>query len=188
MVSEQELAEQIEAPYLRDPEVVVLTKAGNGEPGYRPVRHDGTPIRPEIVFDMEELEKLCVMQCTLAEIAAWFSCSESAIDKRRARDVEFKAVMERGYAKGRISVRRKQIQILESVDKDGRPTAGAATMGVWLGKNILGQRDAPDIFYELQAARLRAIMQNTMKPESADVAPIITVEFINAGDEGPTST
>jgi hypothetical protein len=40
--------------------------------------------------------------------------------------------MDRGKAKGRISVRRAQLKLLES---------GNATMGVWLGKNILGQTD-----------------------------------------------
>ena len=41
--------------------------------------------------------------------------------------------MERGRAKGRISVRRHQMKLLE---------AGNATMAVWLGKQLLGQRDA----------------------------------------------
>jgi hypothetical protein len=41
-------------------------------------------------------------------------------------------VMERGKARGRVSVRRMQMKLLE---------AGNATMGVWLGKNILGQVD-----------------------------------------------
>ncbi len=41
-------------------------------------------------------------------------------------------VMERGKAKGRISVRRMQMKLLEQ---------GNATIGVWLGKNILGQVD-----------------------------------------------
>jgi len=41
--------------------------------------------------------------------------------------------MDRGKAKGRISVRRMQMKLLE---------VGNATMGVWLGKNVLGQTDA----------------------------------------------
>ena len=40
--------------------------------------------------------------------------------------------MERGKAKGRISVRRMQMKMLE---------AGNATMGIWLGKQLLGQTD-----------------------------------------------
>ena len=40
--------------------------------------------------------------------------------------------MDRGKAKGRISVRRQQMKLRE---------AGNATMGIWLGKQILGQTD-----------------------------------------------
>ena len=40
--------------------------------------------------------------------------------------------MECGKAKGRVSIRRLQMRLLEQ---------GNATMGVWLGKNILGQVD-----------------------------------------------
>ena len=40
--------------------------------------------------------------------------------------------MNRGRAKGRISVRRAQMKLVES---------GNATMSVWLGKQLLGQRD-----------------------------------------------
>ena len=40
--------------------------------------------------------------------------------------------MARGKAKGRISVRRMQMKLLEN---------GNATMGAWLGKQLLGQRD-----------------------------------------------
>jgi hypothetical protein len=39
--------------------------------------------------------------------------------------------MDRGKAEGRISVRRMQMKLLE---------AGNATMGVWLGKNVLQTR------------------------------------------------
>jgi len=77
------------------------------------------------------LEKLCSLRCTDAEIAAWFQVSSRTIENRRkqARSAE---AMERGRAKGRISVRRHQMKLLE---------AGNVTMAVWLGKQLLGQRD-----------------------------------------------
>jgi hypothetical protein len=40
--------------------------------------------------------------------------------------------MERGKARGRLSLRRAQLKMVED---------GNATMGIWLGKNVLGQRD-----------------------------------------------
>jgi len=61
------------------------------------------------------------------------------VSRRDAHDREpacqqrkFAEAMERGRAKGRISVRRHQMKLLE---------AGNATMAVWLGKQLLGQRD-----------------------------------------------
>jgi len=82
-------------------------------------------------IDMAELEKLCQLQCTDEEIAAWFNVSTRTIERRRL-EPEFAEVMARGKAKGRISVRRLQMKLLEE---------GNATMGVWLGKQLLGQAD-----------------------------------------------
>src|SRR5712671_4831324 len=82
-------------------------------------------------IDMAELERLSAMQCTDEEIAAWFKVTTRTIERRR-KNRRFAEVMERGKAKGRISVRRMQMKLLEQ---------GNATMGVWLGKNILGQVD-----------------------------------------------
>jgi len=82
-------------------------------------------------IDLAELERLSAMQCTDEEIAAWFKVTTRTIERRR-KNRAFAEVMDRGKAKGRISVRRMQMKLLEQ---------GNATMGVWLGKNILGQVD-----------------------------------------------
>src|SRR6266436_10289775 len=82
-------------------------------------------------IDLVELEKLCVLQCTDEEISSWFSVTSRTIERRR-KVQKFADVMERGKAKGRISIRRMQMKLLEE---------GNATMGVWLGKQILGQTD-----------------------------------------------
>jgi hypothetical protein len=86
-------------------------------------------------IDLVELEKLCSLQCTDEEIAAWFGVSTRTIESRR-KQPQFATVMTRGKAKGRISVRRAQMKLLES---------GNGTMGVWLGKQLLGQRDVTPI-------------------------------------------
>ena len=52
---------------------------------------------------------------------------------RRRGPVPFAEVMERGRAKARISVRRAQFKLLEN---------GNCTMAIFLGKQLLGQRDA----------------------------------------------
>jgi hypothetical protein len=87
--------------------------------------------RPATPIDLGETEKLCSMHCSDEEIAAWFGVSPRTIQNRR-RQAKFAKVMERGKARGCINVRRAQLRLLE---------AGNATMAVWLGKNLLGQRD-----------------------------------------------
>jgi hypothetical protein len=91
--------------------------------------------RKPIVIDLLELEKLCSLQCTNEEIAAWFSCSVRSIETY-SKKPEIAEVMARGRAKGRISVRRAQMKLLEK---------GSAAMGVWLGKQLLEQRDVMPI-------------------------------------------
>jgi|ERR1039458_4340681 hypothetical protein len=87
--------------------------------------------RKPVPIDLGELEKLCSLQCTDEEIAAWFGVSTRTIEQHR-KQPKFAEVMTRGRAKGRISVRRAQMKLLE---------AGNGVMGVWLGKQLLGQRD-----------------------------------------------
>src|SRR6476660_3648948 len=89
-------------------------------------------------IDLAELERLSAMQCTDEEIAAWFGVTTRTIERRRKKK-SFAEVMDRGKAKGRISVRRMQMKLLE---------AGNATMGVWLGKHIL----APSMKFTMSSA------------------------------------
>jgi len=91
--------------------------------------------RPRAKIDLAELEKLCVLQCTQPEIAAFFGVSLATVE-RRGQHQRFREIMERGYLKGKISVRRKQMQLMEAGDK---------TMAIWLGKQLLGQRDAVSV-------------------------------------------
>jgi hypothetical protein len=85
-------------------------------------------------IDLVELEKLCALQCTDQELAGWFNVTTRTIERKR-KVRAFREVMERGKAKGQISVRRMQMKLLEE---------GNATMGVWLGKQMLGQRDVSE--------------------------------------------
>jgi hypothetical protein len=82
-------------------------------------------------IDLEELEKLSALQCTDEEIASWFRVSTRTIERRR-QDPKFAEAMERGKARGRMSIRRAQMRMLED---------GNATMAIWLGKQYLGQQD-----------------------------------------------
>src|SRR5260370_20929856 len=96
---------------------------------------EGTPEQPRrgrkpVLIDLGDLEKLCSLNCTIEEIAGWFKVSVRTIEKRR-KQPEFAAAMEHGRARGRISLRRAQIKLMED---------GNGPMGIWLGKQMLGQR------------------------------------------------
>jgi hypothetical protein len=117
--------------------------------------------RKAVEIDLVELKKLCSLQCTDEEIGAWFGVSTRTIESRR-KQPEFSEVMNRGKAKGRISVRRAQMKLLE---------AGNGTMGVWLGKQLLGQRDVTPIEFsgpggepvQLSLQTLDALITNARK-------------------------
>ncbi|MEP7365798.1 MAG: hypothetical protein ABI972_21295 [Acidobacteriota bacterium] len=82
-------------------------------------------------INLQEVEKLAALQCTDEEIAGWFNVSVRTIERRK-KNSKFRAAMERGRAKGKISIRRMQMRMLEE---------GNSTMGIWLGKQVLGQND-----------------------------------------------
>lgn len=90
--------------------------------------------RPTKKIDKEQFEKLCVMQCTLNEIAGWFNCSEDTIENwcKKEYGELFSDVLKSKSVKGKISLRRSQFQAAE---------AGNTTMLIWLGKQYLGQKE-----------------------------------------------
>jgi hypothetical protein len=103
-------------------------------------KRNGAGRRP-VQIDLVELEKLCSLHCTDEDIAAFFGVSVRTIETRR-KNLEFKEAMNRGRAKGRISLRRSQMKLVEK---------GSAPMAIWLGKQWLHQRDVTPI--ELTGAK-----------------------------------
>ena len=103
-------------------------------------KRNGAGRRP-VQIDLIELEKLCSIQCTDEDLAGFFGVTTRTIQNKR-KQPEFAAAMERGKAKGRVSVRRAQFKLLEK---------GDSGMAKWLGKQHLGQRDITPI--ELTGAK-----------------------------------
>ncbi len=94
--------------------------------------------RPPVPMTESALEGLGRIQCTNSEIAAYFDISERQLLRRRADDQDVDAAIRRGQEQGRISLRRAQYQAAIGHDgKDPHPT-----MMIWLGKQVLGQREA----------------------------------------------
>jgi len=87
--------------------------------------------RPKVKIDLAELEKLCAMQCTDEEIAAFFGVSTKTVERRR-KVPRFSDVMEQARAKGRVSVRRNLFRLASN---------GNVAAAIFLAKNLLGYRD-----------------------------------------------
>ena len=89
--------------------------------------------RPKEFFpDMEAVEKLCRLNCTDDEIASFFGVCRKTVERERKSNPEFNDTIEKGKSYGKLSLRRKQVELA----MDGNPT-----MLIWLGKQYMGQRD-----------------------------------------------
>lgn len=87
--------------------------------------------RKAVRIDLQEIEKLCALQCTDPEIASFLGVSVRTIERRRNKPA-FAEAMDRGRAKGRVSLRRS----LWGLAVKGNPAAN-----IFLAKNLLGYRD-----------------------------------------------
>jgi hypothetical protein len=87
--------------------------------------------RKQIKIDLVEVEKLCGLQCTDAELAFVLGVSTRTIERRKKQPA-FAEVVARGKAKGQVSVRRILF---------GLAAKGNVAAAIFLAKNILGYRD-----------------------------------------------
>jgi hypothetical protein len=117
------------------------------------------PGRKPIPLDLEEVEKLAAMHCTDDEIAAFFGIHRVTFAKRKKGEVL--EAIERGRGRGRASLRRQQWALAQK---------GNATMLIWLGKQLLGQKDKSE--HEVTGR------------EGAPLIPAIQVTFVKPDDSG----
>ena len=96
--------------------------------------------RPKTNLDLADLEKICRLNCTMPEIAAFFDIPLRTLEDKYTNDEAVRRSIDKGRNQGKLSLRRKQLQIL---DETNNPT-----MAIWLGKQLLGQRDKHDIVTE----------------------------------------
>lgn len=86
-------------------------------------------------IDLAKVEAAAACYATYEEIAAILNLSVMSVF-RAAKSEAFVEAYQRGRGKCRYSLRRKQVEMAN---------AGNATMLIWLGKQILGQRDEQHI-------------------------------------------
>jgi hypothetical protein len=83
----------------------------------------------QTVIDPKEVEKLASLWCSINEMADYFNVPINTFK------YNFIDVIKKGRAETRRTLRQAQIKVALS---------GNVTMLIWLGKNILGQSDAPE--------------------------------------------
>ncbi len=90
--------------------------------------------RPLAEINYAQLDKLCAIQCTGEECAAFLGIDYDTLQRAIKRDKKssFTEYYAQKSASGKISLRRRQFQAAED---------GNSTMLVWLGKQWLGQSD-----------------------------------------------
>jgi len=95
--------------------------------------------RPRKVIDWDTADKLCAIQCTGNEIAAFLGISYDTLDVACKRDkaMSFPDYFAQKAAPGKISLRRAQFQAATE-DRN-------STMMIWLGKQMLDQKDKQTI-------------------------------------------
>lgn len=96
--------------------------------------------RPKTKLDLDALEKLCQLSCTMPEISAYFDIPLRTLEDKYTNDIAVRTIINKGRNIGKLSLRRKQMQILHDTN--------SVPMAIWLGKQLLGQRDKHDVVTE----------------------------------------
>ena len=86
--------------------------------------------RPRAEIDLDLVEKLASIFCTMEEISNILGLGLGTLSKRP----DFTETYKKGKEKGKASLRRLQWKHAQTTP----------TMAIWLGKQYLGQKDTPD--------------------------------------------
>ena len=122
--------------------------------------------RPRIEIDYSKLENLCKIQCTKEECAAVLEISEDTLERRLKEEgyENFAAFFKKHAGQGKSSLRRMQWKSAQN---------GNVTMQIWLGKNMLGQRDHNEIEYIERKAEPITIIDD-IKPDDGNKTVTLT--------------
>lgn len=84
--------------------------------------------RPKLILDLRQIEAAAAIGCTQEEIGFLVGCSDRTLQKR----ADCREAMSKGSARMRTSLRRLQWK---------KANEGNVAMLIWLGKQILGQKE-----------------------------------------------
>ncbi len=101
--------------------------------------------RPRKKIDKALVEKLAAIHCTIEEIAGICECSRDTIERR------YKNLIAMHKAQGKGRLRRLQWEAAQK---------GNTGMMIWLGKQILNQRDVMDIEEKVEST-VKVVYEST---------------------------
>lgn len=117
--------------------------------------------RPKIEVDWRDFEALCGFHCTQSEIASFLQISTDALVYKVEEQYgeSFSTVYKKYQESGKCSLRRNQFAMTKS----------NATMGIWLGKQYLGQKDHEQNveFTPEQLIQFKTVMEFLDKSQSS---------------------
>jgi hypothetical protein len=103
-----------------------------GERGPQP----GEGGAPRKVIDLDVARRAASLGCTSDEIATLLGIGRATFYNHLKEDTDLKDALDEGRDQGRTTLRRLQWQQAQN---------GNVTMQIWLGKQLLGQRDKHEV-------------------------------------------
>lgn len=118
--------------------------------------------RPKSVFNERELKYLCSIHCTLDEIAGFFQMHKDTLQRKIREEyaITWSEFYERNSQGSKVALRRRQIQAAME---------GDTKMLVFLGKNMLGQKEKIDFDGEVKVNSWVDLINN-LDPEGGNNA------------------
>ncbi len=95
--------------------------------------------RPRKEVDYKQVYELRKIGCTDEEIAPVLGVSIEWMRQRKGTDASFLEAYEKGWQELKRSLRRQMLRVAYSSDRS------AATMLIWISKNILGWTDKQEV-------------------------------------------
>ena len=103
-----------------------------------------------LAIDENEVYRLAKVGCSNSEIADYYGCAHTTIERR------FAHVLTKARATLKRRLRRKQLELALKGDK---------VMLIWLGKQMLGQSDSPAVLIQNNIEARAVIEQQTRAEE-----------------------
>lgn len=94
------------------------------------------PIKAKKYIDLEQINTMCSIGCSMQEVAALIGCSVQWLENERDQNPAMAVAIEQGFAQMKQGLRRAQLTMALN---------GSPAMLIWLGKQYLGQSDKQQV-------------------------------------------